>query len=247
MTREAFWKFWEDDRVICDEHLLVNKLRSAKGFIPELNYVAETGGQLVGHIICSKSKIISDEVTDYETLTFGPLTVMPEYQNKGIGKMLMRHTFAEAKRLGYRAVLIFGNTDYYSRIGFQPAAEFGITTSDGSSLDAFMAYPLYESAFDGIRGRYFIDPVYEQLSQEEALEFDKQFPPKERHSPIPIGVLLDRLESEAAMAIQRLNMPSLNYIHSKSEREISSLPGMDEVAVETIRSITRENGIRWGK
>jgi len=41
MTREAFWKFWEDDRKICDEHLLVRKLRNAEGFVPELDYVAE--------------------------------------------------------------------------------------------------------------------------------------------------------------------------------------------------------------
>jgi predicted N-acetyltransferase YhbS len=224
----------------------VSKLRHAQGFVPELSYVAETDGQIAGHIIYSKSKIVSGGGSEHETLTFGPLTVLPEYQNKGIGKMLMRHTFAEAKRLGCRAVLIFGNPDYYPRVGFRRAAEFGITTSDGGSLDAFMAYPLYEHALDGIHGRYFIDPVHEQLSQDEALEFDKRFPRKEQHTPVPISVFLNLLKPEAAAAIGGLSLPSLNYLHSKSEREISSLPGVDEAALELIRKLTRENGIRWG-
>jgi predicted N-acetyltransferase YhbS len=246
MTREAFWQFWEDGRKICDEHLLVHKLRTAQGFVPELNYVAEVDGELVGHIIFTKSRIEGEDGKETETLTFGPLTVLPEMQSKGIGKALMRHTFAEAKRLGYRAVLIFGHPDYYPRAGFRRAAEFGVTTADGKTFDAFMAYPLYDGALDGIRGRYFIDPVYEQLSQEEALAFDTKFPPKTPHSPVPLKTLLERLEPGAAKAIQGLGIPNLDILKSRSERDISSLEGMDEKAVETVRAVMREHGYRWG-
>jgi predicted N-acetyltransferase YhbS/RimJ/RimL family protein N-acetyltransferase len=181
LTRDAFW-FWADDGSdkICDEHLLVHKLRTCPSYVPELNYVAEVGGRLAGHIIYTKSKVLDDSGTAHETLTFGPLSVLPEYQRQGVGKALMRHTLDEAKRLGYRAVIIFGHPEYYPRVGFRRAAEFGITTADGGTGDYFMVYTLYEDALNGINGRYYIDPAYETLTQDETLEFDKRFPPKER-------------------------------------------------------------------
>ena len=247
MTREAFWAFWEPNQTICTEHLLVHRLRSALSFVSELDFVAELNGKLAGHIIFTKSKVVDGAGQEYETLTFGPLTVRPEFQSKGIGQALMRHSFAEAKRLGFRAVLIFGHPDYYPRAGFRRAAEFGITTSDGQNFDPFMAYPLYDGALDGIHGRYFLDPVYDQLTQEAALEFDKSFPSKEPFIPSPIGILLDRLEPDARKALEGTGCPTLQLMTPRSEREVSSLPGIDGKALETIRSVLLEHGIRWGE
>ena len=175
LTREAFWKTESENQEICDEHLLVYKLRMSPSLVPGLNLVAELDNKIVGHIIYTVSKVVNDSGKSYETLTFGPLSVLPAYQNKGIGQALMRYSFQIAKEMGHRAILIFGHPNYYPRVGFRRAAEFNITTSDGESFDAFMAYPLYEGALDGINGRYFIDPVYEDLTQDEALEFDKKF------------------------------------------------------------------------
>jgi len=63
LTHEAFWgtSMGDDDkRQICDEHLLVHRLRECEAFVPELNYVAELEGKLAGHIIYSKSKIVDE-------------------------------------------------------------------------------------------------------------------------------------------------------------------------------------------
>jgi predicted N-acetyltransferase YhbS len=209
--------------------------------------VAELDGKLAGHIIYSKSRVTNDARQEWETLTFGPLTVLPEYQGLGIGQALMAHSFAEAKRLGYRAVLIFGHPDYYPRAGFRRAAEFGITTAKGHSFDAFMAYPLYEGALDGVSGRYGDDPVYHTLTQEAALEFDKRFPAKEAFIPSPIALLLDRLEPDARRAIELLGLSSLGMMTTKSQREIAALSGIDPTAIATIRAVTREFGVKWGE
>ena len=248
LTREAFWdNFWEEGRVICDEHFLVSKLRSCPTFIPELDYLAEIDGKPVGHIIYTRSRIEDDSGKVTETLTFGPLSVLPEYQNNGIGKALMRHTFEEARRLGHRAVLIFGHPDYYPRVGFRRAAEFGITTSDGKVYDPFMAYPLYEGALEGIHGRYFIDPVYFSLTQDESLEFDKRFQPKDMYTPLPIEILLDRLDKEARNAITTLECKNLTVIKSISEYELRSQTGITEKAIEIIRSTMHEHKLSWGE
>ena len=246
MTREAFWEFWEPDQTICNEHLLVHRLRSAPVYIPELDFVAEVTSEIVGHIIYTKSKIVSDTGAEHEVLTFGPLSVKPSFQNMGIGKALMRHSFEEAKRLGYRAVLIFGHPDYYPRVGFRRASEFGIITSDGRSYDPFMAYPLYSGALDGIHGRYYIDPVYEQLTEEDTHIFDKRFPFKEPFDPTPFSVLLERLDTDAREALGSINCKSLEMMTSKSEREISSLHGIDAKALDTIRAVLHEYNIKWG-
>ena len=247
LTRDAFWAFWENDRLICDEHLLVHRLRQSSDFVPELSYIAEVGGKLAGHIAYSKSRVVDDMGNSHEMLTFGPISVLPECQDKGIGMALMRHTFCIAQGLGYRAILIYGHPDYYPRVGFRRASEFGITAPDGSSRDAFMALPLYDGALDGISGRYFICEAYEGLTQEDALAFDKKFPAKESHRPIPIGVLLDRLPDGARAAFASLGCESLNMVASKSEGEVLELEGVDGNTIEAVRAVMRENGLRWGR
>jgi len=249
LTRDAFWSTNRSVgpvAKICDEHLLVHKLRSTPTLVPELNLIAEQDGKIVGHIIYTVSKIIGEQGTAHEMLTFGPLSVAPEHQNTGIGGALMRHSFKIAKELGHKAVIIFGHPHYYPRVGFRRAAEFGITTADGETFDPFMAYPLYDGALDGINGSYHIDAVYDTLTQEEALEFDKKFPPKPFHIPQEINILLDRLQPKARAAIQALNFHSLALIQTKSEDELLALPGIDIAALETIRTVMQENCIPWG-
>lgn len=248
LTREAFWSiFWEPGQTICEEHLLVHRLRDCPSFVPELDCVAELDGRLAGHIIYTKTHIEDGAGQRHETLTFGPLSVLPEFQGRGIGKALMRHTFAEAKRLGHRAVIIFGHPDYYPRAGFRRAAEFGITTPDGKVFDPMMAYPLYDGALDGISGKYYLDPVYEGLTQRDALAFDKRFPPKEPHTPLPVQVLLERLEPAARKAIEGLKLQSLTVMKTRSQRDIAALDGIDGNAVETIRKVMWAHGLAWGE
>jgi len=248
ITREAHWEGnWDIEPCITDTHLLVHKLRQCPSYVPELHFIAEMDGKVVGHIVYATSKIVDENGKEHGMLTFGPLSVLPDYQSRGIGKALIRHSFREAKLLGYRAVLIFGHPDYYPRVGFQPAANFKITTAEGKNADPFMAYPLYEGALDGVHGRYHIDPVYEDSPSEEVIEFDKKFPPKELHIPVPITILLDRLPAPAQKALDGLKHRSLKVMTTKSEREILALDGTDADTVEIIRVVMHENGLEWGK
>ena len=239
MTREAFWRFWEPEQTICHEHLLVRKLRGCPSLVPELNITAKADGKIAGHIIFTKSR-----VENTETLTFGPLTVLPEFQSRGIGKALMRYAFDIARDMDFRAVIIYGNPDYYPRANFRRASQFGITTPDGSVFDALLVYELYDGALDGIGGKYHIDSVYESLTDEEAHEFDRQFPPKPPHVFTPIDVLSDRLDSTAADALRAMNFPSLDFIRSQSEREIAEIIGRDSIKI--VCDVMWEHGFNWG-
>lgn len=177
LVRNAFWDLMSPG---CDEHLLAHKMRSSPLFVPQLDFIAEIDGKIVGNILYTGSWVEDGGGNRHEVLTFGPLSVLPEYQRQGIGSALLRRSLAEARSLGYRAVLIFGHPEYYPCFGFQEASAYSITTADGKNFAAFMALELYEGALNGISGRCFLDPVYEQLSPEEVEAFDKRFPPREK-------------------------------------------------------------------
>jgi virginiamycin A acetyltransferase len=157
-----------------DEALLAHKLRGIPAFVPQLDFVAEVCGDVVGNIMYTKSKVAGDG-GEWETLTFGPLSVLPAYQRQGIGAALVKHTLKTARDMGFLAVLIFGHEEYYPRFGFENAAKYGIATSDGKNFDAFMALPLYEGALDGVTGRFYEDPVFHSLNKAESDAFNLRF------------------------------------------------------------------------
>ena len=109
-----------------------------------------------------------------------------------------------------------------------------------------MAYPLYDGALDGISGRFFLPDVYESLTQEDVLKFDKRFPKKELHKPVSIDVLLKRLEPTACEAVKKLNFNCLAEMQTKSTREMSNLDGIDDNALATIRKVMIEHSMQWG-
>ena len=177
LTREAFWDLY---RPGCCEHLIVHKIRKSPAFVKELDHVACQDGDVVGNIVYSKAKVVNGENREFEVLCMGPLAVLPLFQSKGIGSLLMNRTIEKARELGFKAILIFGNPKYYQRFGFANAKKYGITTASGENFDAFMALELFEGALDGITGKYYEDHAFE-IRDEELEAFEREFPYREKH------------------------------------------------------------------
>ena len=176
LTREAFWNLYKPG---CNEHLLVHKIRKVPAFVKELSLVACDGDKIVGNIIYSKAKVINGENKEFEVLCIGPIGVLPAYQKQGIGSLLMNHSLEKAKQLGYKAIIIFGNPDYYHRFGFVDARECGIQTAWGENFSAFMALELYKGSLNGISGKFYADKVF-KIDEDELEIFEKEFPPREK-------------------------------------------------------------------
>jgi Predicted acetyltransferase len=177
LTREAFWDVYKPG---CNEHLVIHKIRKTFGFIKELDFVACDGELIIGNIIYSKAKVINENNEEFEVLCMGPLGVLPTYQGKGIGTILMNHSIKVAKALNYNAIIIFGNPNYYHRFGFVNAGEYHIQTSWGANFEEFMALELFEGSLKEITGKFNEDSVFE-TNEEELILFEKQFPYKEKH------------------------------------------------------------------
>ena len=89
ITREAFWNLYVPG---CCEHYLAHVMRTHKDFIANLDYVALVDGKLVGNIMFARSSVVNEKNEAMEILTFGPVSVLPEYQKMGIGSSLIQHT-----------------------------------------------------------------------------------------------------------------------------------------------------------
>lgn len=176
LTREAFWNLYAPG---ASEHFLLHCLRKSPSFIKELDLVALHDAQIVGNIVYSLSMVREESGKEHEVITFGPVSVHPALQGKGIGSALIRHSQKVAADLGYKAVLICGHPDYYCRFGFECGKKYGIATSDGSYLKALMAMELYDGALRGINGRFFEDPAF-ACNEAEVAAFDALFPKKEK-------------------------------------------------------------------
>ena len=179
LTREVFWNLYNPG---CNEHLVLHNLRKSKSYIPELDLVAVSGEKIVGHVITTKARVIDVHNNEYEVLCAGPFSVSPEFQNNGIGTKLFEFMISEAKKLGYTAMILFGDPDYYHRFGFRNAKEYMITTKDNRNFEPFMALELQKNGMENIRGKFYEDSSFEP-NEEELNEFEKLFPQKEKGEP----------------------------------------------------------------
>ena len=133
------------------EHNLVNRLRKSSEFIPELSLVAEIDNKIVGHILFTKINIESNKGS-FESLALAPLSVLLDYQNKGVGKALMNYGLEVAKNLGYESVVVLGHENYYPKFGFKKASEFDIKPPFEVPDEAFMALELNENGLKNVSG-----------------------------------------------------------------------------------------------
>lgn len=118
-----------------NEQNLVNELRTSASYIPQLSLVAEENGKIIGHIMFTKAKAGTVDV-----LALAPLSVLPEYQKKGVGTALIKEGHSIARQLGYRYSVVLGSEKYYPRFGYVPASLFGIISPFDVPDENFMAF-----------------------------------------------------------------------------------------------------------
>ena len=97
MVREAFWNLYVPG---CNEHFVLHNLRNSSDFIPDLDFVAEKEGQIVGQIVYSRGIIEYIQGAEKEVISFGPVSVLPAFQKQGIGTTLISHTINLAQEMG---------------------------------------------------------------------------------------------------------------------------------------------------
>ncbi len=168
ITRKAFYNIYVPGATA---HYLVHIMRQHEDFIPELDFVIELDGRVIGNIMYTKARLIDEAGTEKEILTFGPVSIDPEYQRAGYGKLLLEHSFEQAARLGYDVIVIFGSPMNYVSRGFKSCKKYHICIENGKYPAAMMVKELTPHALDGRKWFYYDSPVM-AVSEEEAQKYD---------------------------------------------------------------------------
>ena len=177
LVREAFWNVYRPGAL---EHYVLNQLRNDNAFVPELDFVLEKDGKIIGQNVFMRAVIKADDGRDISIMTMGPICIAPQYQKQGYGKILLDYSLKQAKRLGCGAVCFEGNINFYGKSGFTFAHEFGIRyhgLPEGADDSFFLCKELIPGYLDGITGEYTPPQGY-FVDETEAEQFDQQFPQK---------------------------------------------------------------------
>ena len=176
ITRQAFYNLYVPG---CVEHYLVHIMREHEDFIPELDFVLELDGQVIGNIMYTKAKLTDENGTEKEILTFGPVSIHPAYQRLGYGKMLMEHSFQAAIQLGYDTIVILGSPANYVSRGFKCCKKYNVCIENGKYPAAMMVKELIPHILDDHKWLYQDSPVM-AISKEEAERYDDTLEPMEK-------------------------------------------------------------------
>ena len=176
LIREAFWNLYVPG---CNEHFILHNLRNSSDFIPELDFVAEKEGQIVGQIVYSRGIISYARGEDKEVISFGPVSVMPAFQRQGVGSALITQTINLARKMGFSAICIYGDPRYYTRFGFRCGEKYEIKSADDKFAVALQVLELQQGALDNRPGRFIESDAF-KVDENQFQKYEATFPFKEK-------------------------------------------------------------------
>ena len=179
LTRESFWNVYVPGAA---EHYFVNQMRSHPDFIPELAFVLEKDGEIIGNIMYTKAWLEDENGERKEILSFGPLCVAPKYQRQKLGKLLIEHSFAVARGMGYDVNINFGNPGNYVSRGFVSCKKKHVSfVVPGNYPTALLVAELVPGVLAGKNWMYIPSTAADCCEDTEAVAaFDADFPPMEK-------------------------------------------------------------------
>lgn len=133
-----------------EEGRIIDKIRKACKEV--ISLVAVSDNKITGHIFFSPVKIESNgrAITG---MGLGPMAVLPEFQNQGIGNLLIREGIRRIKEADCPFIIVLGHEHYYPRFGFESASKYGLKPQwEGVPDKAFMVMISNKSAISGFTG-----------------------------------------------------------------------------------------------
>ena len=228
LTRESFWNVY---RPGCTEHFVLNQYHSNPDFIPELDFVMEEDGRLIGHVMFSKASLQLPDGTSKPSWTFGPICIHPDYKRKGYGLKLLTYALDKARKAGIGFLCMEGNLEFYKNAGFGLASRMGIHYH-AEPADAEVPYFLAQELIpgwlkaNGIAEATYCPPkgYFVADDKPQAFEaYEATFPRKEKDfapGQLPqfcqsCGMLLTRKEDCGANANGTVNYDYCQYCYKE--------------------------------
>ena len=185
LVREAFWNVY---RPGCTEHYVLRCFRDNPDFIPDLDFVMEEEGRLIGQVMFSKAELVLPDGSSVPSWTFGPIGIHPDYKRKGLGLKLLNYALEKARDKGVGFLCMEGNIEFYKHAGFELASKFGIHYHDmpsGEEVPFFLAQELIPGWLraNGVKEATYCPPKGYFVADEDPKAFEAYeatFPAKEK-------------------------------------------------------------------
>lgn len=182
LVRESFWNVY---RPGCLEHYVLHHLRKNPAFVPELDFIMEKDGQIIGQNVFVRATIKSDDGRNIPIMAMGPICIAPEFKRQGYGKQILDYSLDRATKFGCGAVCFEGNIDFYGKSGFTYASKFGIRYHDlpeDADSSFFLCKELIPQYLNDITGEYTPPKAYfvAEENPKDFEAFDSLFPVKEK-------------------------------------------------------------------
>ena len=145
----------------------------------------EENSVLIGHVMFARSEIRLNNGGILPIMTFGPISIAPDFKRKGYGTVLLRHAMQKAKEMNCGALAITGNINFYGKSGFVVSKTKDVFYHADPDADYFLIKELIPGFLDQVKeasGGTFKEPDGYFIDSKKAEEFDSQFPPKEKLS-----------------------------------------------------------------
>ena len=166
MTKGAvYWHFeTKEDLLVA----LVEEIRDSEYYIPQLSFVAELDGEIVGHFLFSRFPLSKTPTgghggaNETDIVMLAPVSVHADHLRQGIGSAMIRMGIEKVREMGFKGITVEGNFHFYNQVGFRTSSEFGIFPTSGwpmSEPRCMMCQETREGSLNGIRG-YIVYDMY---------------------------------------------------------------------------------------
>ena len=85
-------------------------------------------------------------------MALAPVSVHPDFQNKGIGGKLISEAHKRAKALDFQSIILLGHANYYPRFGYEMTSKYGIKLPFDAPEKNCMVIALTENGLKGVSG-----------------------------------------------------------------------------------------------
>ena len=116
---------------------LIEEIRDSEYYIPELAFVAELDGEIVGHFLFSRFPLSKTPegghggADDTDVVMLAPVSVHADHLRQGIGSAMIKLGIEKVKEMGFGGIIVEGNYRFYNTVGFRTSSEYGIFPVSG--------------------------------------------------------------------------------------------------------------------
>ena len=119
---------------------LIEEIRDSEYYIPELAFVAELDGEIVGHFLFSRFPLSKTPegghggANDTDIVMLAPVSVHADHLRQGIGAAMIKLGIEKVKEIGFKGIIVEGNYRFYNTVGFRTSSEYDIFPVSGHPI-----------------------------------------------------------------------------------------------------------------